>query len=157
MANSNSGSQLYVCVTPQPTDLNATSFAALTWVKVSNVGNIGETGTKTNILTYDTLDTKVSQKSKGVSNAGDPEVECARVASDPGQIALRDAAKTNFSYAFKLEKADAPSSSFTNTIFYNRGIVTGPTHPNGRVEDFDLEVFALGLQQVEVIVTPVAI
>ena len=42
------------------------------------------------------------------------------------------------------------------TVRYNRGLVTGPTIPLGRTEDFDLEVFTLGLQQRQLTVDPSA-
>lgn len=154
MANTQKNNKLSICTTPQPNDLNAAGFAGLTYVEIGNVGSIGETGINTNILNYDSLSTDVSDKSKGVSNAGDPAVECARAFNDPGQIALRAAAKTNLKYAFKLERNDSPDGVLSNTIIYNRGLITGPTRPGGRNEDFDLEVFTLGLVQREVVVDP---
>lgn len=156
LANTNSGAKLYVCAEPQNTDLNEAAYEGLTWVAVKAVGNHGETGTTTNILTYDTWDTDVIQKGKGISDAGSPEIECARIATDAGQIILRDAAKTNFNYAFKVERNDKPNESGTPTIIYNRGMVTGPRRPNGRNEDFDLEIFTLALNQREVVVAPAA-
>jgi hypothetical protein len=78
----------------------------------------------------------------------------ARIPTDPGQDILRDAAATNFNYAFKIERNDKPSLDGTPTIIYNRGLVTGPKRPLGRNEDFDLEVFTLGLNQREVVVDP---
>lgn len=156
-ANSNAGSKLFICVTPQPDDLDATEFAGLTWVQIKGVGNHGETGSSTNILNYDTWDTDVIQKSKGMTNAGDPEIELARNPSDAGQDALRAAALTNFNYAFKIERNDKPDANVNSkpTTVYNRGLVTGPRTPNGRNEDFDLEVYTLGLQQRQIVVDPV--
>lgn len=157
MANTQKDVKFYICTTPQPADLDQAGFEALTWVAVGQVGKIGETGIKTNVVSYDTLDTDVSTKAKGVSNAGDPTVECARSYNDAGQVAMRAAALTNFNYATKIERNDAPDASTTNTVIYNRGLVMGPTRPNGGVEDFDLEIFTLGLQQREVVVNPTAI
>lgn len=157
--NTNAGSKLYVCATPQPTDLDATQFAALTWVLVGGVGNIGETGDNTNILNYDTWDDAVVQKAKGLTDAGSPEIEVARDPSDAGQDILRAAAKTNFYYAFKIEGTDIPNANVGSkpTIRYNRGLVAGPREPNGRNEDFDLEIFTLGLVQKQIKVDPVAV
>lgn len=156
-ANVNAGRKLFICTTPQPNDLDATGFAALSWVQVGGVGNHGETGSTTNILTYDTWDTDVSDKAKGVTNAGDPDVEVAYNANDLGQQALRAAALTRFKYAFKIEGNDKPNADVdsTNTIRYNRGLVTGPRQPNGAVEDFDLEIFTLGLVQRQITVPAV--
>lgn len=164
MANTNKGRKFYIAVTtpggstpaPQASDLSKGQYEALNWTEVSNVGSIGESGMQTNLPTYDELSTEVTQKQKGISNAGDPPVEVARNPTDPGQIALRAAAATKFQYAFKTEDNDAPSSNYTNSIYYNRGVVTGPTRPNGRNEDFILEVFTLGLNQREIVVDPAA-
>lgn len=155
--NSNAGNKLYVCATPQADDLDAAAFALLTWVQVGGVGSHGETGVSTNILTYDTWDTDVVQKAKGMSDAGSPDVEVARDPDDAGQIILRDAGATNYNYAFKIEKNDKPNDDVDSrpTTLYNRGLVTGPRRPNGRNEDFDLEVFTLALQQREVVVDPI--
>jgi hypothetical protein len=146
MADSLAGAVLAICSTAQNSDLDQAGFEALTFIDIGNVGSIGEIGTQTNILTYDTLDTTVIQKAKGMSNAGDPAIEVARDKTDTGQDALRTAAlATSDAYAFELTMANGD-------VIYNRGVVSGPTRPMGRNEDFDLEVFQLGLTQVEVIV-----
>lgn len=154
--NTYAGAKLYICATPQPADLTQSGFEALTWVQVKGVGSHGETGTTTNILTYDTWDTDVVQKAKGMSDAGSPEIEVARDATDPGQNILRAAAATNFNYAFKIVGTDAPTANATSTTRYNRGLVAGPREPNGRNEDFDLEMFTLGLQQKQIKVAATA-
>jgi len=162
MANTNAGRKFYIACTtaggstpdPQPSDLTQMQYEALLWTEVKNVGSIGETGTNTNIVSYDELSTEVTQKQKGISNAGDPVIECARNPTDPGQIAMRAAAATKHYYAFKVEDADAPDEETSNTIYYNRGLVTGPVRPGGRNEDFILENFSLGLVQKEIVVDP---
>ena len=153
-ANANAGSKLYVCATPQNSDLSQAAYEALTWVEVKAIGNHGETGPNTNILTYDTWDTVVIQKAKGTTDAGSPEIEVARIPSDPGQQILRAAAKTNFNYAFKMVRNDKATTNGTPTVLYNRGLVTGPRRPHGRNEDFDLEIFTLALNQLEITVDP---
>ena len=158
----NSGAKFYIAVDtvtnlakPQPTDLDATGFKALTWLEVKAVGSVGETGTQTNIVSYDTLGTDVTLKGKGISNGGDPEIEVARIPNDPGQVQMRAAAATRNSYAFKYEQNDEITPTTGNgTTFYNRGLITGPRHPNGRNEDFVLEIYQLGLNQKEVVVEP---
>lgn len=152
--NTNAGSKLYVCATPQPADLNQAGYEALTWVQVLGVGSMGETGSSTNILNYDTWDNAVIQKAKGLTDAGSPQIEVSRIPTDPGQIILRAIALTNFNYAFKVERNDKNVSSGTGTIRYNRGLVTGPKVPQGKTEDFDLEQFTLGLQQLQITVDP---
>lgn len=144
-AQTNSGSKLYICATPQNSDLTKTQFEALTYVQVKKVGSVGERGLTTNIVTYDTWDTAVSLKGKGISNAGDPEVEMARDLADPGQIAMRAAGQPTVTSAYAL-KVERPSGE----IEYLRGLVTGPRTPGGRNEDFVLHVYSLALNQVPV-------
>lgn len=158
-ANTNAGAKLYVCLAPQATDLTATTYAALTWVLVGGVGNVGETGTSTNMLNYDTWDTGFMQKAKGISDAGNPEIEVARDPADAGQTILRNACDTNFNYALKIERNDKPNTNVGSkpTTVYNRGIITGPRTPNGQVEDFDLEIFSVGLNQKQIVVPPVTV
>lgn len=156
-ANTNAGAKLYVCATAQASDLTATAYAGLTWVLVGGVGKIGETGTTTNMLNYNTWDTTVMQKAKGVSDAGNPEIEVARDPADAGQTILRTIADTNLNYAFKIERNDKPNTNAGSkpTTVYNRGLVAGPRTPNGQVEDFDLEIYTLALQQKQIVVAPV--
>jgi hypothetical protein len=153
-ANTHAGGKLYVCATAQQADLDQAGYEALVWVQVKGVGSHGETGMSTNILTYDTWDSDVVQKGKGLGNAGDPEVELSRLPTDPGQILLRAMAETNLNYAFKTELNDKNTPTGTGTVRYNRGLVAGPRQPNGRNEDFDLEVFTLALQQKQITVNP---
>lgn len=158
MANKSTkkGSKVYVCETAQNTDLTATAYAALTWVQVGKVGNIGDFGSDSTINNYNTLDEPVQQKQKGVSNAGDPELEVASIADDAGQIILRtfgDPLNIN-NIAIKVERNDAPQGK-TNTVFYSRGVVSGPLYPGGGSDDFDLEKFKIGLNQLPIRVDPV--
>jgi hypothetical protein len=82
-------------------------------------------------------------------------LEVARIATDAGQILLRTAGAVgnNNNYAFKIQRADGVGGG-SGTIQYNRGLVGGPTRPNGANEDFDLEVFTIALQQEEIVVAP---
>lgn len=151
IATTTSGSPAVISPSPKAVDLSEAEFEALTWTEVKNVGSLPESGMNTNVVSYDTLDTDVTQKAKGISNAGDGELEVARLAADPGQVALRAAASTKLYYAFKRTLTDAPDANDIPTIYYNRGLVTGPLHPGGRNEDFILETFKLGYVQKEVV------
>lgn len=144
-AYSHSGVKFYISTTSQNTDLDdhaSLGFPGLTYTEVKNVGSIGEYGINTNVISYDMLSTAVSRKAKGITNAGDPPIEVARDDDDAGQSAMRvaGAVAVKDSYAFKIEKQDG-------SIDYLRGLVMGPNRPTGRNEDFDLEVFTLGLNQ----------
>lgn len=154
-ANSNAASKLFVCATPQNAALSQADYELLPWTEIGGVGSRGETGKITNMLTYDTWGDSVIQKAKGLTDAGSPEIEVARNPTDAGQIILRAAGAVgnNNNYAFKEVRADGPIGG-TGTVKYNRGLVSGPRSPGGRNEDFDLEIFTLGLQQEEIVVNP---
>lgn len=153
-ANTNAGSKIYICATPQANDLVQADYEALSWIEIKQISNRGESGSNTNVLNFPTWDTKVIQKAKGLTDAGSPTIEVARVPTDPGQLALRAAAKTNLNYAFKELRNDAVTVGGVGTVLYNRGLVTGPTRPGGGNEDFDIERFTLALQQEEIVVNP---
>ncbi len=150
-ANTMSGGKLFVCATPQPADLTKEEYEALVWVQVKGIGNHGETGTTQNIVGYDTWDQVFTDKDKGIANAGDPEVEVARIDGDAGQNLFETMAqaRNKNKYAFKVERNDAPEGG-QPTKFYNRGVVTGPRTQHGRNEDFDLEIYQLGLVQEQI-------
>lgn len=151
MALAQMGRKFFVCATAQVKGITKTDFEALTWVEVKGVGNIGQMGTEENILTYNTMSDEVADKQKGIANAGDPTLEVAYSATDPGQILMRSLAETRLTYAFKSELDDAPSGG-TPTAFYNLGLVAGPAMPNGGPEDFVVEVYTLPLVQKQIIV-----
>lgn len=155
MANTNAASKWFVCETPQNSKLTKAEYEALTWVEIGGIGNVGETGKSTNVLTYNTWADDVVQKAKGLTDAGSPTFEVARNPNDPGQEILRAAGAVgnNNIYAFKEQRADGPVGG-VGTVFYNRGVVGGPTRPNGGNEDFDLEVYTVGFEQEEIVVNP---
>lgn len=155
MANSMQGSKFYMVAAANTTiPANAAAWAALTWVEIKGVGNMSEIGTKGNTLVYPTWGDTVDQKAKGRNNAGDPTVELMRDTADAGQDALRAAAVTNLHYVFKIERNDKLTGGGTNTLIYNRGLVFGPSRPQGGNEDFDVEVFTLAFDMLEFVVDP---
>lgn len=149
----NAGTKIYVCTTAQTSvPLNQAAFEALVYVQIGNVGNRGDFGADTNIVNYDTMDTSVTQKAKGITDAGNFEIEVARIFDDAGQVAMRAAALTKYNYAVKIEFADAPSGSYDNTIMYCAGIITGPVLNGGGPEDFVTETYTVGFNQLPVVV-----
>lgn len=154
-ANTNAASKVFISPVPQNANLSVADYNLLTWVEIKGIGNLGETGKTTNIVNFPTWGDNVIQKAKGLTDAGSPTLEVARDPIDAGQTVLRNAAAVgnNNNYAFKIQRADGLLGG-TGTIQYNRGLVGGPTRPNGTNEDFDLEVFTLAFQQEEVVVNP---
>lgn len=146
------GTTLWVCATPQNDDLTQSQYAALVWVQVGKVGNRGDWGANSNMPSYDTLDEAVTQKQKGVANAGDPNIEVASVATDAGQVIMRsfgDPLNAN-NMAIKKVWNDKPSGGTAGTTFYSRGVVSGPMYPGGGSDDFVLERYVVGLNQLPI-------
>jgi len=135
------GTKVSISAAPVTLPLNAAAFGALTFTPIGSVGNLGDYGSAPNIVNYDTLDTDVRSKAKGVEDAGELSIEVARIFDDPGQIAIRAAALTKFYYAVKVEYADAPSEDWSNTIMYAAGPVTGPQLLGGGTDDFVRESY----------------
>jgi hypothetical protein len=144
-AQTNSSNKFFISTTPQNADLDddpIAGFPGLVYTEVASVGSVGELGLATNILNYDTWASEVISKGKGLTDAGNADVEMLRIPLDPGQIAMRAAGATTNknNYAFKIEMQGG-------TDRYFRALVAGPRHPGGRNEDFDLDVYTLGANQ----------
>jgi hypothetical protein len=150
------GAVVSISSTPVTLPLNAAGFGALTFTPIGSVGNLGDYGAAPNIVSYNTLDTEVTSKAKGVEDAGELTIEVARIFDDPGQIAIRAAAATKFNYAIKIEYADAPSDDWSNTIVYAAGPVAGPMLPGGGTDDFIRESYTVAFtDQRPIFVAPV--
>jgi hypothetical protein len=73
-----------------------------------------------------------------------------------GQIQLREAADTKFVWAIKIEYEDAPTSTYSNTVVYAAGIVSGPQMLGGSTDDFIRESYSIGFtDQKPITVDPV--
>lgn len=140
--NTYSGRKIYISTTAQNADLLQAGFEGLTYTEVKFVGNIGEFGINTNMLQYPLLGEVVVQKQKGMTDAGDVTIECARTDTDAGQIAMGVAGAPNYYDAHALKVVNQDLS-----IDYLRGLITGPVSPGGGNEDFDLSRFTAGLVQ----------
>lgn len=153
--NTIAGSKFYICATAQASaPADASAFAALTWVAVGKIGKYPATGLEHNVVTYDTVDTTVSQKGKGVAKATDWEIEVSQDFADSGQDALRTAAATKLSYAVKIERADKLTSGGANSIEYNWGPVGGPTVSGGGPDEPVVQTFKVMTNMASIVVEP---
>jgi Phage tail tube protein, TTP len=134
------GTKVFICVTPQPNNLNAAAFAGLTWVEIVSVGKSGDWGDEDNLLNYDTLGDAVSTQQKGVKKGGSPEIEVAVDEIDAGQNFIRTASGTSSNYAFKLLLPTGKNE-------YNRGVVSAPSIMDDGPNSFMTHKFKLGFNQ----------
>lgn len=140
------GATVSICATAQNSDLNGVSpggFDTLSYVTISNVGNIGAYGFSTNMVNYDTLDRPISLKAKGITDGGSLTIQVANDAGDAGQGHFRTAGTpgSQNNYAVKIEYADG-------TVHYLRGPVGGPSHPGGGPESFLVNEYTLGVNEI---------
>jgi len=106
--------QFAVSAAAYDSDLNLAGFQGVaSWINVANVGSLPERGINTNMLSYDTVNTLVTKKAKGITDAGTGTLECARDENDPGQAKMTAIGQPNYfkSHAFEMIKQEARSST----------------------------------------------
>lgn len=122
-------------------DLDQTGYEALTFVTVADVGTYPEYGNNPPVAEYKTK--KGVKKAKGIPDFGGGDLEMVRIPADAGQLLLRGYGNTASQYAYRITHLDGK-------IVYLRGVISGPTTPDG--EDFVIEKYTLGFNQAPVIV-----
>jgi len=126
---------------PQNTDLSGSAFAALNFVDIPNLGNLGDTGVSQTANSYDTWDQPLVVQQKGTATGNSSEIRVLDVTSN-GLTALKAAAAiTNQNnYAFRVTYG-------SGDVEYLRGIVHSKTLPKGGPNAFREFVCTLTLNQ----------
>ena len=119
-----SGTKVWIGpVTSNVTDTAAEYIALTPYVLVGEVESYGDFGDSASDVTFTSVGDARVRHYKGARDAGTLSLTIGRDPSDAGQTALRAAEQTKFEYAIKIEAADAPDPTKTNTIYYFRGLV----------------------------------
>jgi hypothetical protein len=113
----------------------STEYAALTWIEVGEVQNLGRFGDKANIVQFASLSDARVRKIKGSNDAGTIALVCGRDPFDVGQLALATAADTTFDYGFKVVIADNLDANDTKSTYYFQGPVNGAEIEAGSVDN----------------------
>lgn len=138
------GSKLYVSTAAPATD-NAAGFAALTWVEVGSVTNVGSVkGREYSMSTLSTVGDAQDREKKGSFKLPNAEFECAWIEDDAGQIIIEAASKNYSAPSFKLTKQDATK------IRYFTAQVAKFVENNGTSNDSVLGQFTL-LRQTDTV------
>ncbi len=90
-----------------PATYDAAGFAALSWVEVAEITDIGEFGKKSNLVTHNPIGTRQTIKRKGSYNNGTLQLKMAYAPADAGQTLLIAAADSDSSYSYKVTLQDA--------------------------------------------------
>lgn len=85
-----------------PATYDQTGFAALTYIPVHEISDLGEFGITFKEVNHMSLDTRSITKRKGSYDAGNMQLVLGKVASDPGQAAIIAARDSDSSYAFSI-------------------------------------------------------
>lgn len=133
-----------VSIGPATTAETVEALAALSYVPVGKVENVGEIGPQGTDVTFVPLDGSDVLHLKGAIDNGATTVTCGRLPADAGQLAMAAAARTKFEYAVKIELADAATEDFTDTVIYVRGPVMGSRLGIGGGNDVTRVTFGVG-------------
>jgi len=85
-----------------PATYNEAGYAALTYVNVGEITNIGEFGKEFALVSHNPLATRGTKKSKGSFNNGSLGPALALDESDAGQVLMRAAVDLDNPYAFLI-------------------------------------------------------
>ena len=114
-----------VNIVPEDADLTAANFSAVSWTELKGWQTMGAVGDAATLISEEVISSGRTLKAKGTRNAGSMQNNFIIQPSDPGQIALIAAEKTDFNYPLKIQFDDAPptGSAPVGTIKYFYGIV----------------------------------
>ncbi|MBH3440537.1 phage tail tube protein [Pseudomonas luteola] len=99
-----------------PATQDAAGYAALTWVLVGDVTDIGEFGKSYDLVTHNPLAERATYKRKGNYNNGNLAVQMARVPTDGGQTILIDAVDDDDSYPFRVVLQNGTTQYFSGQV-----------------------------------------
>jgi len=74
-----------------PATYDAAGFAALSWVTIAEVTNMGDVGPEATLVTYDAIGNRVTKKLKGQINMGSQSIDLGQDLTDAGQAILKAA------------------------------------------------------------------
>lgn len=137
------GAKIYIG--PVTAASTVSAYAALTWVEVQGIETVGEFGDAASQITFTGIGDNRVRKLKGPYDAGDVTVTAAWAPRDAGQIAMRTAAGTKFSYAIKVTFEDSPDANDTDSVFYFHAKVMSAKKSVGGASDVLKETYTLGI------------
>lgn len=95
------GTTLHVCAS-SPATYDSAGYAALTWVAVGEVTDLGEFGRQYNIVKHNPVGNRITQKFKGSYDEGTANIKLGLDTDDAGQILMKAAAASDSAYSFKI-------------------------------------------------------
>lgn len=126
---------------PDDDDITLAEFTAISsWTEIDGWQNMGAHGDTRTLITEQLINRKRDIKAGGTTNGGSMQNNFIIMRDDPGQIAVRTAAKTNYNFPVRITYNDqpAPSSSVVTATIASPGVITwtGHTLQNGDAVKF---------------------
>lgn len=117
MAVMTSAGSTLAIATGSPTTYDATGFAAMTYVTIGEVTDIGEvTNREYAVVNHSPIGSRTVKKFKGSYQTGSLQIQMARDTANVGQTALRAALLSDADYAFKVTLQDASKIHFVGKV-----------------------------------------
>lgn len=111
------GSTLHVVANgTAPSTFDGTGYAALTWVAVGEITDLGEFGREYNLVTHNPINNRSTQKFKGSFNEGQMDLQLGLQTDDAGQIIMKGAALSDSAFSFKV-------TTQNGDVYYFRAMV----------------------------------
>jgi hypothetical protein len=85
-----------------PAAFDAAGYAALTWVPVGEITDLGEFGREYNLVTHNPIGNRATQKYKGSFNEGTINLQLGLQTDDVGQIIVKAALISDLSFAYRV-------------------------------------------------------
>jgi hypothetical protein len=102
-----------------PATFNEAGYEALTWVDISGIVSVSETGDEGAAIDVPNLTTGRTKTSKGATKGQPINIAYADVASDAGQAAVIAASKTTAEYSLRISEpgaSGAPERYFSGPV-----------------------------------------
>ena len=138
-AQASAGTLLAVSAS-MPATFDAAGYAALSWTTVTDVSDIPEYGPKAEVITFNPLADRITQKATGAIDYGSTVLQMAYIKADAGQNILQANLGDNDGISCRLTFPDASVEYFT-------AIVSSYTvNPSG-VNDFKMSSVGLEINR----------
>jgi hypothetical protein len=144
--NTASGAKLFIGGTTPAATLVA--FAALTWVEVGEIEDLGELGDESESVEFVALSDARKRKLKGPRDAGSMQVQCGDDPLNAGQIAMVAAEASPLAYNFKVVLNDAITVGGVGSNQYFRGKVFSKRRNVGQANNVVKRTFNIGVDTV---------
>jgi len=106
-----------------PATFNTAGYAALTWVPVGEITDLGEFGREFALVTHSPVGSRGTQKFKGSFNEGTLALQLGLQSDDAGQIIMKAAVNSDLSFSFRVVTQNGDAYYFqAQTMSFKVGV-----------------------------------